>query len=155
MIDDHNSPVKVKTVSEDKDKVAITYDSFILKTVDIDDHRALKLDKPELAASALGHAISEYYEDSKMQCQSLQTLMKNFNSSHASAEKVEGDIMGDFNGYWQAPRTELAPTYSGQTKTLHIVYSTVQYDIALKTGVTGLPTQMAYVIKIPLSKSEK
>jgi RHS repeat-associated protein len=141
--------VSIHTVSESKDKVPVIGDKFSEKKVDIDDYNVFKRDAPELAAGFLTHVITEYYEDQLLAPPlSLRAI---FESAHTAALEAESETVGDFNGYWQAPRESpsISPgLLNSPSMTVRFKYSTVEYDVVYKTGVDGRATQANQVTKI-------
>jgi RHS repeat-associated protein len=148
--------VNVRTVSESKDNEAIYIDSFVRQKFDVDDYEVMKRDAPDFAAGALTHLITEYYEAQLLPAPlSLDAI---YRTAHKAALETESDTIGDLNGnWWQEPRADTVTSGALEhpPMTLRYKYSTVEYDVFVKSGVNGRATQVDKVTKIDKTPKPK
>ena len=66
------------------------------------------------------------------------------------ALEAESETIGDFNGWWQKPRTNTTTggAFNIPPMTMKFIYSTVEYDVVFKAGAKGRASQAEKVTKI-------
>jgi RHS repeat-associated protein len=145
----NSKAVNVRTVSESKDKVEVLVDRYDGKLYDIDDHRVIKRDAPELAAGLLTHVLVEYNEGANLPPGLSE--YEQWKLAHPITLEPEAEAISDFNGWFQAPRSLkdkwIASDFNNPPAIVRNQYSTVHYDIILKSGALGRASQIDVVMK--------
>jgi len=111
----------------------VFYDSFATRELDIADHKALDAKAPEFAADSLGHVLKEYYTANKKYAGQPDSVA--FPPSHDEALKFESKVLSNFTGKKEQKAVEASPA----PNTIRFIYTTVHYDIVLKSGTPGGP----------------
>jgi RHS repeat-associated protein len=120
-------------IDVDQNQTGVFYDSFASRQFDMADHKALDASYPEFAADSIGHVLKEYYTANKKYAGQHDSVA--FPPSHDKALKFESKVLSNYTGRKEQKSQEAAPA----PNTIRFIYTTVHYDIVLKSGVPGGP----------------
>jgi hypothetical protein len=118
-----------------RNQPGVIFDSFAGRKLDAADYDAYKKVDPNLAAAALGHVLEEYYYAEKMPSPMLDH--GKFGEAHSAGNQFESEVMSDFTGWWEQPRRQVNLQSPAGHFNVRVVYTTVSYDILVKSGVGG------------------
>jgi hypothetical protein len=133
VIGDSSAAVKIGTGQSQPN---VFFDSATTRQIDLDDYDAFKKADPKLAANSLGHVIEEYYRLETNPWLSPQTDIGRFSDAHGTASEFESNVQSDFTGWWEKPAEQSAARVPGGV-IYTFEYSTVSYDILVKSDVNG------------------
>ncbi len=110
-------------------------DDYTVRTVDFADVKAIDSQESRLAVALSGHVLSEYLDLAKgMSYDDVTYTYKKGKDkgAHSRALEVESRIMSEYTGVKEKTRETVDnnPTFS-------FVYSSVQYDVSVKTSPKG------------------
>lgn len=145
--DPNTADVKINIVNSESDGSLVYYDSFDRRKVDVADYKVFKRDAPELAAALLGHTLAEFDKANIQGPPSHENWL--YDVSHAAGLELESKVLSDLTGKKEALRRSYEVSVTRDSRRERFVYTSVSYDIIIKTLNTNDPykTKVERVIK--------
>src|SRR5258708_16072715 len=113
----------------DSDGSPVFVDRFETRSIDGNDLKAIGKSAPELSTALLGHILEEYEQAATTLLELAGVGKVQETASHNKALAFESQVLSDFTGTQEQHRRDIqSPTQ------VSFFYTSVQYDIATKTG---------------------
>jgi len=122
---------------QDSDGSPVFVDRFASRSVDANDFREIGKSAPELSAALLGHVLEEYSQAATTFLEMAGIGKTQQLASHNQAVTFESQVLSDFTGTQEQNRRDIQ--LQGHVA---FFYTSVQYDIYLKTGAENTITNV-------------
>jgi RHS repeat-associated protein len=139
IIGDKKTDVKAEV---GRDQTGAYFDREDKKQIDIADYKAIDAAAPEFAAASIGHVLKEYYEEAK------DPTLSPF-AAHTQALDFEAKVLSEYTGKKeQSPGGGYINLIPKTSVISRHIYTTVTYDVLLKTGGSAYLDRVDKVTKI-------
>ena len=135
--------IDIHVISDkDSDGKYVFSDRFDSRSIDRNDFQVFDCHAPELSAALLGHVLEEYEQAATTFLDMAGVGQTQRLASHNRALEFESLVLSDFTGKSEQPRQDIQ-----LRSQVSFFYTSVQYDIATKTGASAEQTTVVGVTK--------